>query len=64
MLMFAYRIKGVFDCTLAQYDLKRDTEFRFLTGRCVVDTPNGKVYLDSLRGWGDHHNDAGIDISH
>lgn len=39
-------------CSIAHYDLKYPTNLSWISGRCVVDTPKGKVYLDSLRGYG------------
>lgn len=38
-------------CSIAQYDLKRTTEFSWLTGSCMVERANGeRIYLDKLRG--------------
>lgn len=58
-----WRGMGLVNCTLASYDLKRETDYRFLTGRCTVTTPTGQVYLNTLRGFGDNHDGAG-DGSH
>lgn len=61
--IFAFRVYALVDCTLAEYDLQRDTHFRLMTGRCTVDTPSGQVYLDSLRGFGDKNHDHSGDSS-
>lgn len=48
-------------CVLAEYDLRRDTNFRLLTGACTaVGKDGGQVYVDQLRafGSGDHNDDG------
>lgn len=38
-------------CGIASYDLKRDTEFSWVTGNCMVERANGeRIYLKQLRG--------------
>lgn len=38
-------------CGVASYDLKRDTEFSWVTGSCMVERANGeRIYLKQLRG--------------
>lgn len=51
------------DCILAQYDLRRDTNFRWLTGRCTATGKDGgQVYVDQLRAFGsDAHHDVDVD---
>lgn len=47
------------DCVMAQYDLKRDTDFRVLTGACTTIGKDGSlIYINQLRGFGTD------DISH
>lgn len=41
------------NCVMAQYDLKRDTEFRLLTGACTTQGKDGSlIYVNQLRGFG------------
>ncbi|MGL6100724.1 MAG: hypothetical protein ACRC0G_14030 [Fusobacteriaceae bacterium] len=41
-------------CTMAQYDLKRETSFSWVTGKCMVTRNNGeRVYLDQMRDSGE-----------
>lgn len=38
-------------CGIASYDLKRNTEFSWVTGSCMVERANGeRIYLKQLRG--------------
>lgn len=38
-------------CGIASYDLKRDTEFSWVTGNCMVERTNGeRIYLNQMRG--------------
>lgn len=39
-------------CKIAQHDLSYPANLSWVSGKCVIDTPKGKVYLDSLRGYG------------
>ncbi len=42
------------NCTLAESDLKRDTEFNWVSGKCVVLNKDGsRIYLNQIRGYGD-----------
>lgn len=54
------------DCVAAKYDLRRETNFRFLTGACTaVGKDGGQVYVSQLRGFGaDHHDSADVDVDH
>lgn len=39
-------------CSVASYDLKRDTEFSWVTGNCMVERANGeRIYLNQMRGY-------------
>lgn len=51
------------DCYMAEYDLRRDTHFRVLTGRCTAEGKDGgQVYVDQLRAFGsDSHQDVDVD---
>ncbi|MGL5567053.1 MAG: hypothetical protein ACRDC4_15115 [Plesiomonas sp.] len=41
-------------CVLAEYDLKRETSFSWVTGKCMVTRVNGeRVYLDQMRDSGE-----------
>ncbi|MGL4352770.1 MAG: hypothetical protein ACRCTP_02295 [Aeromonas popoffii] len=38
-------------CGIASYDLKRNTEFSWVTGSCMIERANGeRIYLKQLRG--------------
>lgn len=39
-------------CKVAQHDLQYPANLSWVSGKCVVTTPKGKVYLNSLRGYG------------
>lgn len=39
-------------CKLAQHDLGYQSSLGWISGKCIIDTPKGKVYLNSLRGYG------------
>ncbi|MCS5737334.1 hypothetical protein, partial [Herbiconiux daphne] len=52
------------DCVAAKYDLRRETNFRFLTGACTAQGKDGgQVYVSQLRAFGtdDHHD---VDVDH
>lgn len=50
------------DCVMAEYDLRRDTNFRVLTGRCTAEgRDGGQVYVDQLRAFGTDHHDVDVD---
>lgn len=49
LLMRCYQFVG---CKVAQHDLGYPSSISWVSGKCVVDTPKGKVYLESLRGYG------------
>ena len=54
-----YRGIAMKDCYMASYDLKRDTDFRVLTGACTTMGKDGSlIYVNQLRGFGTD------DISH
>lgn len=58
------RGKELYSCYAAEYDLHRDTNFRFITGRCTATGKDGgQVYVDQLRAFGtdDHHD---VDVDH
>lgn len=49
------------DCVMTGYDLKRDMDFRVLTGACTTKGKDGSlIYASQLRGFGaddvDIHN--------
>lgn len=47
------------DCVMASYDLKRDTDFRVLTGACTTKGKDGSlIYVKQLRGFGDDGDDS------
>lgn len=49
-----YRGHDLYDCTMAKYDLKRETNFRLLTGKCTVTGKDGnQVYINQIRGIGE-----------
>lgn len=52
------------DCVAAKYDLRRETNFRFLTGACTAEGKDGgQVYVNQLRAFGsDSHQ--GTDVDH
>lgn len=52
-----WRAPKLWQCVLDEYNLNRDTHFSLLTGRCTVDTPKGRVYVDTLRGYDNTDND-------
>lgn len=48
------RGQQLYDCTMAKYDLKRETNFRLLTGKCTVTGKDGnQVYINQIRGIGE-----------
>lgn len=50
--LLAYRGMDYFKCLTASYDLKRDTEFSWVTGNCMVERGNGeRIYLNQMRGY-------------
>lgn len=52
------------DCIAAKYDLRRETNFRWLTGACTTTGKDGgQVYVSQLRAFGsdDHHD---VDVDH
>lgn len=52
------------DCVAAKYDLRRETNFRFLTGACTaLGKDGGQVYVSQLRAFGstDQHD---VDVDH
>lgn len=57
LALFFYRVPGLYDCYKDQYNLERPTHFSVLFGRCTVDTPKGRVYVDTLRGYDNTDND-------
>lgn len=57
-LLLIFRGYGLVKCTVAQYDLKRPTHYSFVTGNCMVDTEKGRIYLKSLRGYGDADSES------
>lgn len=47
------------DCLMAKYDLKRETDFRILTGACTTKGKDGSlIYVKQLRGFGDDDVDS------
>ncbi len=49
-----FRVAPWSSCFIAQYDLKRETNFSWLTGKCMVTRANGeRVYLDQMRDSGE-----------
>lgn len=58
-----YKRGGQFaSCVAAKYDLRRETNFRWLTGRCTATGKDGgQVYVDQLRAFGSDHHDSDID---
>lgn len=58
MAVFAYRATSWVGCAFDQYNLKRTTHFSFLTGACTVDTPKGRVYVKSIRGFDSADGDS------
>lgn len=51
------------DCVAAKYDLRRETNFRFLTGACTAEGKDGgQVYVNQLRAFGSDH--PGQDVDH
>ena len=53
-----YRATNFVGCAMDQYNLKRTTHFSFLTGACTVDTPKGRVYVKSIRGFDSADGDS------
>lgn len=52
--MMTFRIVPWGSCFIAQYDLKRETNFSWVTGKCMVTRANGeRVYLDQMRDSGE-----------
>ncbi len=58
--LFFYRAPALWSCIKDQYNLKRDTHFSMFFGRCTVDTPKGRVYVDTLRGYDNTENDQNL----
>lgn len=54
------------DCVAAKYDLRRETNFRFLTGACTAIGKDGsQVYVSQLRTFGTNtHHDVDSDHDH
>lgn len=49
-----FRVAPWSKCFIAEYDLKRQTNFSWLTGKCMVTRANGeRVYLDQMRDSGE-----------
>ena len=55
--VLVWRAPALWSCMKDEYNLKRDTHFSLLFGRCTVDTPKGRVYVDTLRGFDNADND-------
>ncbi|UIW10512.1 hypothetical protein PQC38_gp036 [Aeromonas phage BUCT695] len=54
-----YRGHDFKDCVMAKYDLKRETNFRILTGACTTEGKDGgQVYINQLRGFGSDDQDS------
>lgn len=51
LALFIYRASSFAGCVVDEMDLKRDTHFNWITGNCTTDTPKGRVYTKSLRGF-------------
>lgn len=50
--LLGYRGMDFFKCKTAAYDLKRSTEFSWITGNCMVERGNGeRIYLNQMRGY-------------
>lgn len=49
--MTVYRAPALYSCMKDEYNLKRDTHFSLIFGSCTIDTPKGRVYVNSLRGF-------------
>lgn len=58
LAVFLYRGTSWVGCAMDQYNLKRTTHFSFLTGACTVDTPKGRVYVKSIRGFDSADGDS------
>lgn len=60
------RGKQLYQCYAAEYDLHRNTNFRWITGRCTATgRDGGQVYVDQLRAFGSDAHDANdVDIDH
>lgn len=51
LALVLYRGYDFAKCSIASYDLKRPTEFSWVTGNCMVERPSGeRIYLNQLRG--------------
>lgn len=60
--LIAHRTVQFKDCVAAKYDLRRETNFRILTGRCTATGKDGgQVYVDQLRAFGSDHQDVDTD---
>lgn len=58
LAVILYRGTSWVGCAMDQYNLKRTTHFSFLTGACTVDTPKGRVYVKSIRGFDSADGDS------
>lgn len=61
-----HRGHQLYSCYAAEYDLHRDTNFRWVTGRCTATgRDGGQVYVDQLRAFGsDNHDAVDVDVDH
>lgn len=57
-VVFVYRFTGFMGCAMDQYNLKRTTHYSFITGACTVDTPKGRIYVKSIRGFDSDGDDS------
>lgn len=53
LIFVGWRSTGYVSCLKDQYNLKRTTYFSWLTGACTIDSPKGRIYVNSLRGYDD-----------
>lgn len=50
-VVVASRVSGSISCSLSEHDLKRPTDFGWVTGKCITTLNSGeRVYTDMLRG--------------
>lgn len=61
-LVVYHRGSQLYSCVAAKYDLRRETNFRWLTGRCTATgRDGGQVYVDQLRAFGNGTDDHDAD---
>lgn len=61
-LIVKHRGHQLYSCYAAEYDLHRDTNFRWFTGRCTATGKDGgQVYVDQLRAFGSDNQDVDTD---